>query len=115
MLEEHHTAWEYCELGLWGFPDDEGVLLSGPGWHSCDCSIRYYTVDGVVRRQLAEGRPLSIDPFPKAMALLGAAGWELVSVQHDSVEVQYLFGRKIAYFKRPVVAGRAINEPELVI
>ncbi len=113
MLEEHNTAWEYCELWLveaeWNHKKQQ--------W-SYDCSIRYHTVDGAAPRQLAlPDQPLTINPFAKAMALLGAAGWEMVSAQHGNTANGdiYWWKSRVAYFKRPVVAGRAITEPELVI
>jgi hypothetical protein len=71
------------------------------------------------------------DVFERAMAQLGAGGWELVSLQHELVRLnttiaseQYLgsvhtgygfapFG--VAYFKRPIEPGRAIDDPAIVI
>jgi hypothetical protein len=65
------------------------------------------------------------------MAQLGAGGWELVSLQHElvrnnaqvvneqflaSVHTGYSFAPfGVAYFKRPVEPGRAIDEPAIVI
>ena len=61
--------------------------------------------------------------FAKALAQLGARGWELVSVQHGNahggqfkLEAQTLvLDNKIAYLKRAVQAGRKVNEPPLEI
>lgn len=124
-MEEHDAAWEYCELGLVEVKEHKGVLRGGPDMRwSYDCHIRYYTVDGAVPRQLTIiDQQLPFNPFTKAMALLGAAGWELVSVQHGNAyggtqpfaSTALIGNNRVAYFKRPVVAGRAISEPELVI
>jgi len=72
---------------------------------------------------------LPYDPFAKAMGLLGGVGWELVSVQDGKVAISQSgesarfaerwetlsWRNKVAYFKRRVVAGRAVDEPKLVL
>jgi hypothetical protein len=67
------------------------------------------------------GKILSYNPFAKAMAFLGANGWEAVSIQignayggstsHDQDVL--VWGNRIALLKRPIMPNRKINEPEL--
>jgi hypothetical protein len=112
------TSWEFCELGLVQWKDH-----GGRGW-SEHTYVRYYAPDGSdLYQQLAElDRPISFNAFSRAMGLLGAGGWELVSVQHGNCyggEMAYnqcglIWNNRVAYFKRPVVAGRAVNEPALL-
>jgi hypothetical protein len=111
--------WEYCELGL-------GVLRKDKkkkAW-VYDCYIRYYSPTGqAIHRKLATlDNALPCNPFAKAMGLLGGAGWELVSVQHGNKstggyldEYALIGDNRVAYFKRPAIAGRAVDEPELTL
>lgn len=67
------------------------------------------------------------DPWATAMARLGSAGWELVTVQHAAALVHPAmgYGREttgvlseasvVAYLKRPVVDGRKVDQPKLVL
>ncbi len=108
MVEQN---WEYCELRLDSFVQRGTLLFPGKG-DDYDCSIRYYALDGMhIKIDLSNsGKPLLYNPFSRAMAFLGANGWELVSVQsNDALH----FGRKVAFLKRPIVTGRKVNEPEL--
>jgi hypothetical protein len=71
-----------------------------------------------------EDRPVVIDPFNRALGLLGAGGWELVSVQHalrspyddDDWELHSLIGNilrdRVAYLKRHAVEGSAVDHPD---
>lgn len=120
--------WEYCELGLDGSKQHKpGVFGGKEGW-SYDCHIRYYATSGSTFLQLATPDDvLPFNPFVKAMSLLGSYGWELVSVQHGNVETHtagwptkevdghIVWSRKVAYFKRPMVTGRAVDEPKLAL
>jgi hypothetical protein len=124
-MDQMSTQWEFCALVSHAAERSE----EQPGWL---CRVSYFTSDGVVTRQLRE--PHSFEPtdaFERAMAQLGAGDWELVSLQHELVRLnaaveseQFLatvhtgygfapFG--VAYFKRPVEPGRAIDEPPIVI
>jgi len=103
---------------------EKGLFGGQEGW-GYNCSIYYYSPTGnVIKQRLATiSEVKSYNPFDKSIALLGAAGWELVSVQHANMQPNYpanqsayLSGEYIvAYFKRPVVAGRPVDEPKLVV
>lgn len=117
------TIWEYCALVSHQAEDPQGVLSWG-------CRLSYFTSDGVQTFELCRpGQPYPMDVFERAMAQLGAGGWELVSLNHELVRnnanvsgEQFLatihtgysfspFG--VAYFKRTVQAGRPIDEPRV--
>ena len=111
------VQWEYCELvlGVWKYHRKQKM------W-SYNCWIWYIGSTGeTIFRQLAEkGHPLPFNPWRKALALLGAAGWELVSVQHGLGGSAYLpYGlspeNRVAYLKRRVKPGRRVDEPELIL
>ena len=127
--------WEFCELRLRSIKTEEikKGSMKGQSQSYYDCNILYYSPSGEVISEylpklLAQNelQPLQFNPFSKAMGLLGAAGWELVSVQYGIVnpgtsayggsEGGYIrWDNRFAYFKRSIVAGRAINEPKLNI
>lgn len=115
------TTWEYCAL-VSHASDADGQ----PGeWL---CRVTWFTPSGAITRQLRDDAvDFPVDAFERAMAQLGAGGWELVTFQHElvnlnarlggdrylaSVHTGYAFSPfGVAYFKRPLVAGRAIDEP----
>jgi hypothetical protein len=122
MASQH---WEYCALVSYAseMPDEPGSWL---------CRVSYFTTQGVKTVQLREhGSPFPTDVFERAMAQLGAGGWELVSLQHElvrnninvtgerflaTVHTGYSYSPfGVAYFKRPTESGRAIDEPPIVI
>jgi hypothetical protein len=117
------TQWEYCELLL---SDQErhkaGMFGGSEGW-SFECAVYFYGDTGRIKfQQLAElKQAIAFNPFKKAMAVLGLRGWELVSVQQASFGARarsdgsVSYDQRVAYFKRPVVAGRSESEPELVL
>jgi hypothetical protein len=115
--------WEYCALVSHATVDREYQS----GW---TCRVSYFTTGGVTTRHLKD--PHTVEPtdsFERAMAELGAGGWELVSLQHQlvsenlripheqylaSVHVGYSFSPfGAAYFKRIAELGRAIDEPQI--
>jgi hypothetical protein len=115
--------WEYCALVSHAVER----VAEQPGWL---CRVSYFTPHGVETRQLREPHALEpTDAFERAMAQLGAGGWELVSLQHElvrtnatvaseqflgTVHTGYAFGAfGVAYFKRPVEPGRAIDQPAM--
>ena len=120
--------WEYCELGLGDFKKHGGGLFGGKERWSYDCWLVFCGPDGQTHHhKLAdkEGEPLDFDPWRKALAFLGGAGWELMSVQlgnlafslggilrTDYVWNTLSWSNKIAYLKRPVIAERAVDEPK---
>lgn len=117
--------WEYCAL----VSHAAGTEDQPHGWR---CRVSYFTPDGTRTRDLRRlddaGPP---DVFERALAQLGAGGWELVSIQHElvrnnmgiegeqflaTVHTGYSFAAyATAYLKRPVVAGRPIDEPAVTI
>lgn len=119
------TGWEYCALVSHAAEGPDGQ----PGWR---CRLTYFTADGTLTSQLKEPASDGIaDVFERAVAQLGAGGWELVSLQHELVRnnlcvegAQYVaavhtgyglsaFGA--AYFKRPVEPGRPIDVPGVAV
>jgi hypothetical protein len=118
--------WEYCEIGLVEWKKHEKGLLGGgkEGW-SYNCYIRYYNSSGGIYYKLADtDKLISFNPFDKALSLLGSNGWELVSVQfgnrnesgseyHDSGYIRW--DNRVAYLKRPILPGRSVDEPKLVL
>ncbi len=111
--------WEYCQLWLIESREDKNKQ----GWNY-NCGIQYNSGATQISRQLATlDSILTYGAFGKAMGLLGAAGWELVSVQHGNKyggQIPYqqhglIWDNRVAYFKRPVVPGRAVDEPKLVL
>jgi hypothetical protein len=107
--------WEYCELHLYDSQRRDGAWFYS-------LAIRYHSEHGRLRvlstmdRQDSHG--WAVNPWAKAMGLLGQAGWELVSVQHGNLEAEHkalLRNEAVAYFKRPVQPGRGIDEPALVL
>jgi len=113
--------WEFCRLYV-----SNEQELKGKG-RSFELGV-YYLGSEAKSYQLAElGKQIfQSNPFPKAMGLLGAAGWELVSVQHGLLTTRWnaagavleqanWFTEIVAYFKRPVEPGRAIDEPKIVL
>jgi hypothetical protein len=71
--------WEYCAL-----VSHAGEGVDGEsGWL---CRVSYFAPDGTCTRQLREPHsPFPTDVFERAMAQLGAGGWELVALSHELV------------------------------
>jgi hypothetical protein len=121
------NKWEYCELGLIESRRYEKGLLGGKEGWGYDCYVRYYGIDKPIFKQLSDpANILPSNPFRKAFALLGVAGWELVSLNHGSIQpATTAYGGDeggyirrdniIAYFKRPIVSGQQVDEPVLVL
>jgi hypothetical protein len=115
------TNWEYCALVSHAAEAD-----GKPGeWL---CRVSWFTPGGVVTEQLRDAAAaFPTDAFERAMAQLGAGGWELVSLHHELVSLNTQVGGErylasvhtgyafspfgVAYFKRPIQEGRAISEP----
>ena len=108
--------WEYCELRLEGLFPEGGKFFGEATGSSFNCSIRYYAPDGknIYVELSRKGNALTYNPFFRAMAFLGTNGWELVSAQVANMSDSSLFfGQRVAILKRPIIAGRKVNEPEL--
>ena len=124
----HDDQWEYCVLvmdeakhhgkTLGVFGEDKGT--------GYECRVIYYDTagDSIVQQISSKDKPLGFNPFAKALALLGAAGWELVAVQHGiligagNVSPTWKWdtlswNNKVCYLKRHILQGRAVNEPKL--
>lgn len=130
----NEEQWEYCSLHLDSYKKHtQGLFEAKSVGYSYDCWTVYYGPTGALRQTLATiDNVLSFDPFAKALGLLGSNGWELVSVQHGNLETAAFSSRstsedlryfhetlcwmnKIAYFKRKVLPGRAVTEPQLAL
>ena len=118
--------WEYCELGLAECKKHgKGLLGGGKEGRSYDCYIRYYGPDGGIYHVLADiDKIMPFNPFDKALYLLGKSEWELVSIQFgnrvESGSIHYDTGHirwdnRVAFLKRPVRAGRKVEEPKLAL
>ncbi|MGE5071986.1 MAG: hypothetical protein ACM3MF_01045 [Anaerolineae bacterium] len=112
-----HQQWEFCELNVGGAKDVKGkgafydvwVYFMSPDKQCTDILAK---IDG------KEARAFGYNPFRRAMALLGAAGWEMISYQTasggtDGGTGHINWGEKIAVFKRRVVAGRVVDDANL--
>ena len=124
--------WEFCELktGEWREIKVKGPRCSEKAW-GCNCTISYYSPtmpDGMIIHWLAKNdQPLPYkSPMPKAMALLGTVGWDLVSIHphssySDTLWLENLpenYRRSViirAFFKRPIIDGQPVDEPKIVL
>lgn len=100
MAEE---KWEYCELSLVG---SNALII----YYAAGAKMIHYEVYGDSPKSKTDY------PFGKAAALLGAASWELVSVQfkdYENVGGSLRAGSKTAFFKRRAVEDRRVNELKL--
>lgn len=115
------VKWEYCRVNL---GENEGSA----GNLSFDCRVSYFaSVSQTIEHQFTRlGFPVSFFPLTAVIRLLGEGGWELVSVQHATYHkpldpqnaaegwwISEFRGQAMAYFKRPVQSGRAIDKPSL--
>jgi hypothetical protein len=102
-MSEPVKKWEYCVLRDYGenydkkkgTTSDTTIVYTGNQVKSYKLSVKYD------------------DYFPKspwygAIGLLGSAGWEMVTVVDDDIT-------RFAYFKRPAIEGRAVDEPALTL
>ena len=84
-------------------------------------SLTYIGADGNLKTcPIPKDERLSVHAWGRALGLLGGAGWELVSIQHGNRPSELdsnslVPGNIIAYLKRTVVSGRAVDEPKLNI
>ena len=102
--------WEFCQLVEEYSTEEKGQ------WYY-EVNIRYFG-EKYYYRQISElkgknAKPWPYDPWNVAFRFLGASGWELVSVQH-SADKYLRWDNKVAYFKRPYVQGRNVDEPKIV-
>lgn len=109
------TAWEYCQLFLYGTEKRYEEWYYGLG-------IRYCGADYVTLSILEgdDARSWEFNPWFKAIGLLGLGGWEMVSMEHPTYHVEghpghINFREATAFFKRPVESGRRIDQPELLL
>jgi hypothetical protein len=118
-------AWEFCAVVSHATSTTRGQV----DWI---CRVSYFTQAGVRTVILHDtGIAAPTDVFERALAQLGAGGWELVSIDHElvrdvtpitgerflaSVETGYSFSPfGVAYLKRPLMPGRRIDEPPIEI
>ena len=123
--------WEYCILNLLdhkALSKKKGLLSTETVGYGYNCTVVYVDASGISMLQRLSDleTPSEFNPFVRAMGLLGGFGWELVSVQYGNLafsfggfsKEEYRWdtlsqGNRVAYFKRRVLSGRAVNEPKL--
>ena len=109
-MQGDSVQWEFCTLELLS---RTAIRRNRRGYN---CNLVFCRADGgrTHYTMAKEQDRIRVNPFLRTMAALGVAGWELVSVQHGCTDSQGLnWDVGVAYFKRPVLAGRAIDEPTL--
>ncbi|HEU5349523.1 MAG TPA: hypothetical protein VFU63_13010 [Ktedonobacterales bacterium] len=102
--------WEYCILttGLYTVPLDPPISKVYAGVTFCQTSSDI--TKEIVRKELpAEAREVVIEPreLTQAIARLGSAGWEMLSVHINRTNTG---SSNMVFFKRPVEPGRAIDD-----
>jgi hypothetical protein len=119
-------AWEFCELALIAKEEEKGntyyeleLYYLGPA--VTQLSLSTLRSAGTVF-QNPRGRAWNYNPWHAAIGLLGMAGWELVGAQYgtypfaDGPGAGRLYRRSgSAFFKRPVMTGRPIDQPAIVL
>ena len=122
--DSREQKWEYCALVSHASEDRRAPQT----WA---CRVSYFSTDGVKTSRVQDiGEAYPSDVFERALAQLGNAGWELVSLHHElvrnnmnisgeeflaTVHTGYTFSPfGVAYLKRPVQTGRAIDQPPVV-
>jgi|SRR5579884_319238 len=116
------VQWEYCRVSAM---EHEGATREEI---SFDCQVEYFAAaDKTIEHQFTRlGIPVPFNTLTEVIRLLGERGWEMVSVQHLTYQrpldpenplanwwMSGIMGEAMAYFKRPVRFGRAIDEPRL--
>jgi hypothetical protein len=122
--------WEYCQLVLHGVKEHKRDRRSSKDGWSFNCYMVYLglAAEGMVRFVTLtelDKQILSFNPFLRAILLLGAAEWELVSVHHGLRLTQGRYGLveafaphsdyAVAYFKRVVEPDRDVTDPSIDI
>ena len=113
------SRWEYCRLEAPGLAQGVSVTWMGPGGYATRLGVD------------TEGWLHEATPWDYSIGALGEAGWEMVSIQHDfqpaaqhdnpsTIDLLFaddrsaaVWGRAIAVFKRPKLAGRSIDDAGL--
>ena len=116
----HPVTWEYCCLHSWY----ASYAKEKKGESSNPIVIVFLGAAGTTKRVVPKEK-LIYNGWEKALGLLGGSGWELVNIQHGiSITTGSSFisnsggldiSNSVAYFKRPAISGRAVDEPELNI
>lgn len=111
MLSER---WEHCELALYQTKEKRGK------WYY-SLLLSYLGEGNITHKWLARIEGDKAVPFPynaffRAVAYLGMAEWEMVSVQYGLTGTHghmdgIHWNQKVAYFKRKVKEGRKTDEP----
>jgi hypothetical protein len=120
--------WEYCQLSSSESKGHaKGLFGGGKEGASYSCSVNFFSPNGGIFYKLSDIETImAFNPFEKALSLLGINGWELVSIQFGNyidpnATVTYnrsgviRWDNKVAYLKRPVLQGRKVDEPKLVL
>lgn len=116
---EAPLGWEYCALKLQGWQEKRGLWFYS-------LRIQYFGERGgqytLSEMEGKNAKDWKYNPWERAFGLLGVAGWELVNVIHgnhipgNQASGGYLLGdNAVAYFKRPIISVRRVDEPKLVL
>jgi hypothetical protein len=95
--------------------------IRGETYYSVDIIYLGATVTSrrIASRDGSDAAPWTTNPWKQAIGLLGLGGWEMVNIQHGDYAGRAAEGSTlswntvVAYFRRPVLANRPINEPKI--
>ncbi len=111
-----NVQWEYCRVqldsGSYGQKQTIGRLP-----YFVRITIDYYGADVVPPTAIGEDTDQIERPnrlWGQVLGLLGLANWEMVNLYTGPVKDLALVN-VMAYFKRPVIAGRRVNEPRIAV
>ena len=109
--------WEYCALYIYSWDVKNKKYFANLGIRYFGDAGNYYDL---AAKKGPHAKGYDYNPWSRALGELGAAGWELVSVQHGNKRAGtsskgLILDHAVAYFKRPIQPGRPIDEPKLVM
>jgi hypothetical protein len=106
--------WEYCRLQL-----DSGMYSQSQTAKRYPYYIRiqieYFSAGEPISNSFSRDTDKMDEPnrvWGQAIGLLGAAGWEMLSINLGKIRDMTLLDAT-AYFKRPIEAGRRVDEPKV--
>jgi hypothetical protein len=119
-------GWEYCGIYLNDCDSVEYKKQGKKGW-LYDLRISY-SGENIIQETISTNDYLKDETgkqyhllwsinnlWQQSIGLLGLVGWELVSIQHPLGLSFVITYRGVAYFKRPRIEGRPVDEPKLKI
>jgi hypothetical protein len=113
--------WEFCQLRVVSsaLVKDKGTRYTLDVFYMGGADVRSLSLSRIGHPG-EEGQVWTYNPFHAALGLLGSGGWELVAIQHGVIAPtipshagDLHADNVVAYFKRPVVAGRPVDQPAL--